>query len=431
MNPYIYGQDDPARNRASLPPHLQQPFPGPLHAAYPYPVQSAMPSFGLSYPLPAPYPAQLNPFMSQQYPPAQRPVPPSLLNDPAFSPDPRSNPHFFSMNDREEIYPASVSDSLSDYAPTVPDDESDVDHSHLPPRMRILNSPDAPPPPPPRHHARSQSVPYVPPAPAQQNLARSSSARVIPVAPPIAHSSTSGSHLRRPSPEQIRPVVPGPLPVYTSASVAAQPIWQPPPPYSDSETDTSSSSNPQTPSSTPPSSSTHLPKDAKKTPPPTTEKRASTQPFPVATSSSAHIPSQPRNTSSAAVKTSIVQSTATRPPIASRNDSAPELHAPPPPVDVPPRPSTVPIPAPPASATAPPARRRRNSKNPSIAAPPRDLDKIDELDESDPLGFAWHHDGPYEAIVKAASTLNPDPSGGTDQKRTQVRGNHSHSSLRG
>ena len=34
----------------------------------------------------------------------------------------------------------------------------------------------------------------------------------------------------------------------------------------------------------------------------------------------------------------------------------------------------------------------------------KDLDKIDELDETDPLGFAWHHESPYEAIKKAVDS---------------------------
>ena len=65
---------------------------------------------------------------------------------------------------------------------------------------------------------------------------------------------------------------------------------------------------------------------------------------------------------------------------------------------------TVPVPAPPQEdiSAPPPSRRRQVSKNPSLSTPPRDLDRIDELDESDPLGYAWHHGGPYEAIAKAS-----------------------------
>ncbi|KAI0756768.1 hypothetical protein C8Q80DRAFT_1264788 [Daedaleopsis nitida] len=345
--------------------------------------------------------------MPQQFSPVSRPVPRPLLNDPAFSPDPRSNPHFFSMNDREEIYPASLADSLSDYAPTVPDDESQVDHSHLPPRMRLINGPD-PSPPSSIHHGRSYSVPVIPVPPP-----------VIPVPPPISRTSTPGSHLRKGSPDDRRLNVPGSAPGYASASLAAQEMWQPPPPYSDSDTDSYSSSNPQTPSATPPSASSHLPKHgSKSTPPLPIDKRTSQPPsHPVATPSASQAASQPTNGTSA-TKTSTVQSTAPRYPITSRNASAPELHPLPDPVDVPPRPSTVPISAPPPQpAAAPPPRRRRNSKNPSIAAAPRDLDRIDELDESDPLGFAWHHHGPYEAIAKAST--HPDSASVSGQKRTQ------------
>lgn len=344
----------------------------------------------------------------QPYPPLDRPVPQSLLNDPAFSPDPRSNPLFFSMNDREEIYPASVADSLSDYAPTVADDESEVDHSQLPPRMRILG-----PEPPLRSHARSQSTPYASTTSLpQQNLSRSSSARVIPVPPPTSRPSTPGSHLRKRSPDEPRAIAAAPSPVYASASLAAQDMWQPPPPYSDSDTESSSSSNPQTPAVTPHSSSSHLPRDSRQsTAPPLPEKRSQShqQPEPIASSASRQ--AAEHSEKGGKVKRPEV---VLRPPINARNASAPELHQPPRAVDVPPRPSTVPIPA----EAAPPQPRRRSSKNPSIATAPRDLDRIDELDESDPLGFAWHHDGPYEAIAKATPALYPDAA---TQKRAQVR----------
>ncbi|KAL6310103.1 hypothetical protein BKA93DRAFT_821166 [Sparassis latifolia] len=41
------------------------------------------------------------------------------------------------------------------------------------------------------------------------------------------------------------------------------------------------------------------------------------------------------------------------------------------------------------------------SRRPSNAA--LDLDRVDELDETDPRGLAWHHDGPYEAIKRGLS----------------------------
>ena len=413
MNPYFYHDD--RQQRISLPPHLPpfQQFPVGF-APFPSFQQHPLSPLPLSYPLPGPlYSPHLHapPFMPphQQFPPLDRPVPQSLLNDPAFSPDPRSNPHFFSMNEREEIWPASVADSISDYSPTVADDESEVDHAHLPPRMRILG-----PEPPLRGHARSQSTPYASTTSLpQQNLSRSSSARVIPVPPPTSRPSTPGSHLRKRPLDEPRGGTAAPSPVYPSASLAAQEIWQPPPPYSDSDTDSSFSSNPQTPAVTPTSSSSHLPRESRKSSvPPLPEKRphSHSRPEPAASSASRQATSQPEK----AKKSEIVL----RPPNSTRNASAPELHPPPPAVDVPPRPSTVPIPAD-AAAVAPPQPRRRNSKNPSISTPPRDLDRIDELDESDPLGFAWHHDGPYEAIAKAAPALYPDAL--TTQKRTQVR----------
>ncbi|KAI0034009.1 hypothetical protein K488DRAFT_84448 [Vararia minispora EC-137] len=55
-------------------------------------------------------------------------------------------------------------------------------------------------------------------------------------------------------------------------------------------------------------------------------------------------------------------------------------------------------PPPPAPEPPPPPRRepvRRQSSRP----PPRDLDSIDELDESNPYGVGMHHKGPYEAIA--------------------------------
>ena len=434
MNSYFIPQDDPTRQHVAIPPHFQSfhrpdlvagfAYPGPHPPFQPYP---------LSYPLQATqYPAPFPPFMPQQFTPHARPLPPSLLSDPAFSPDPRSNLHFFSMNDREEIYPASLSDSLSDYAPTVADDESEVDHNYLPPRMRLLTNQDSNVVIPPIQHARSQSTPYVPATtPPPQNLGRSNSARVIPVPPPnpIPRSSTPGSYHRKSSREELPQHVPRSSPIHASASAAAQEYWQAPPPYSDSETD-SSSSNPHTPSNSPPASTyRHLPRDPKRSPdtaPPLPEKHSppNAQRSTLASSSSAHAVSQPRKDvpAPAPQQTSSVSSSVVRPPITPRNASAPELHPPPPPIDVPPRPSTVPIPAPPSETPSAPLRgRRKNSKNPSISTPPRDLDSIDELDESDPLGFAWHHDGPYEAIAKATGSGLIPGAGAPSQKPSKVR----------
>ncbi|KAK7694997.1 hypothetical protein QCA50_002185 [Cerrena zonata] len=111
-----------------------------------------------------------------------------------------------------------------------------------------------------------------------------------------------------------------------------------------------------------------------------------------------------------------------RPPLL-QNTSAPELCPPPaaPVTDVPPRPVTVPVqPLPgstihsnlptkepsdpkPSNTSRPlaPEMRKQRSRKTSIAAPPKDLDRIDELDETDPLGYAWHHDGRFEAALNA------------------------------
>lgn len=121
-----------------------------------------------------------------------------------------------------------------------------------------------------------------------------------------------------------------------------------------------------------------------------------------------------------------------RPPLSQGNASSPELHVPPQ-REVPVRATTAPIPAPApagaattstfgstpstapsaanASATAPPMARTR-SRKPSVATPPKDLDKIDELDESDPLGVAWHMPGPYDAIPKVAKIIQAEFSSG-------------------
>ncbi|KAJ6604465.1 hypothetical protein DFH09DRAFT_1269944 [Mycena vulgaris] len=90
---------------------------------------------------------------------------------------------------------------------------------------------------------------------------------------------------------------------------------------------------------------------------------------------------------------------ATPRPLIPRNDSAPELRRIEPP-GLPHRSATAPISA--ASATVP---RRANDRRPQAY----DLDRIDELDESNPLGVALHHEGPFQAIasvLKGPSPLN-------------------------
>ena len=107
--------------------------------------------------------------------------------------------------------------------------------------------------------------------------------------------------------------------------------------------------------------------------------------------------------------------TSARPPLVATT-SAPEVRPPPLPVVIPDRSATAPVPDASANLSQPSGNssqpsskfvaqaaeaRHARSRKPSVAAAPKDLDKIDELDESDPLGLAWHHGGPYEAIKKS------------------------------
>jgi hypothetical protein len=88
-------------------------------------------------------------------------------------------------------------------------------------------------------------------------------------------------------------------------------------------------------------------------------------------------------------------------PVSARRNTAPDLHVIERPV-LPSRPITTP---------GDPRKRvdgfngldqvsaRTISKNGLLR--PRELDRIDELDETDPLGVPWHHGGPYEAIHRS------------------------------
>ncbi|KAI0706153.1 hypothetical protein BC835DRAFT_1516541 [Cytidiella melzeri] len=68
-----------------------------------------------------------------------------------------------------------------------------------------------------------------------------------------------------------------------------------------------------------------------------------------------------------------------------------------------------------ASVQAPAEIKKSKSGKPAVSTPPKDLDKIDELDETDPLGFAWHHHGPYEAIIKATKGFGEQDTGAHQQ----------------
>ncbi|KAJ7786115.1 hypothetical protein B0H16DRAFT_1708327 [Mycena metata] len=97
-------------------------------------------------------------------------------------------------------------------------------------------------------------------------------------------------------------------------------------------------------------------------------------------------------------------------PMPFRNDSAPELrHVDPP--GLPHRPATAPI------LDAPPPAAKRQQTNDRLRAA-YDLDRIDELDESNPLGVAMHHEGPFQAI---ASVLKGPSALGNQSVHPQPR----------
>ncbi|KAK7064383.1 hypothetical protein R3P38DRAFT_2824182 [Favolaschia claudopus] len=91
-------------------------------------------------------------------------------------------------------------------------------------------------------------------------------------------------------------------------------------------------------------------------------------------------------------------------PTPPRNDSAPELHHIEPPI-LPHRSATTPVIG---SAPSASGSRRPSNDNRLLAY---DLDRIDELDESNPLGVALHHEGPFQVIasVLKAPHVNPSP----------------------
>jgi hypothetical protein len=120
-----------------------------------------------------------------------------------------------------------------------------------------------------------------------------------------------------------------------------------------------------------------------------------------------------------------------RPRPAIRGISAPELHNPAPPPIQPSRPLTAP------SHDADDRPRRRESTaggGTGLQAPTynarqrsRELDRIDELDETDPFGGAVHHKGPYEAInailggARAAAEVVGDQRYGTHKSSRSKR----------
>lgn len=70
----------------------------------------------------------------------------------------------------------------------------------------------------------------------------------------------------------------------------------------------------------------------------------------------------------------------------------------------------------PPGAAPEPIRIQKSRSRKNSASAPKDLDKIDELDETDPLGYAWHHESPYEAIRRAVDS-GLVPGDGADHNR--------------
>jgi hypothetical protein len=64
----------------------------------------------------------------------------------------------------------------------------------------------------------------------------------------------------------------------------------------------------------------------------------------------------------------------------------------------------------PSRVIATPEKPRSQAGANSLFLRVRELDRIDELDESDPLGLPWHHKGPYEAINNIAKLSVQDPA---------------------
>ncbi|PCH33907.1 hypothetical protein WOLCODRAFT_141864 [Wolfiporia cocos MD-104 SS10] len=356
-----------------------------------------------------------------------RPLPQALLHDPAFSNDPHSNPYFV-MTSHEHIHAA-----------------------HPPPRDG--SSSRQPPP----GISQGRADP-----PAQRPLARNT-----PYVPPPRGSSRDAGPMQRPFPPAISASsVHGPYAMWRPPALSTASSDDSD--YSDSE---HSSPVQHTRESTPPSSVDSSPRHStvssvpssssdrdKPTPPvPTLVVAAETPAETVPTrilapprssslpSSGSQTPAQPPVPAPApapnanAAPASDVPSVTPRPVPTGQNKSALELHVRPPPPQTLSRSATAPtraLPTPPQSQTqghtrsqsqpqaqAPEQSRgrsreqqpvhrtpRQRSRRPSVSAP-RDLDRIDELDESDPRGLAWHHGGPYEAIRSVSQPRRKEPPG--------------------
>ncbi|KAL4241625.1 hypothetical protein ABKN59_000791 [Abortiporus biennis] len=355
--------------------------------------------------------AQLTP--QRSYP---RTLPQDFLDDPAFSTDPRANP-YFTMTSAEQIFPVNSSALNFQHPSFTPDPHirqgSTREH---PVATQRFSLPSQSPRLPPRFAASGPPPPQpATPRPLVHNDAHKPFSQPLPPRFRNAAALNSSSQSLRSQTSFLQP------------SNSSHTVWTPSlTPSSLSSGSSSSSPAPYTPPNTNPSTPS---------PPVNTPSSSRTPPVPPV---SVVCPIAPathavRRKPPPPVDKMVSASTAAPPqytPVAERpvlitSISAPEVRPPPIPVNTPSRPATVPVPSispthgsahstdgaePIVSPSGPPPQRQRSRKS-SIVAPPKDLDKIDELDETDPLGFAWHTQGPYDAIKK--STENAD--GGSDE----------------
>ncbi|CAL1695144.1 unnamed protein product [Somion occarium] len=362
----------PANGRHS---YSHQPFPlnpSPRHFLYPPYAQSPPPPISLRS--------------------TARHPPPPMLDDPAFSSDPRANPHF-AMTIGEQIIPLNSPAANLQNASPLPQDTLYRHSLEGSTRAHDANSRNAPNPP----------APYQPFA---QKITSSTPPRLQPRVEPLYIPDDAFSS---PPAFQQPPVSMAKLKRHQAYLKRDPPPLPPYEPYvNDNSSNSSCSSSSHSSGSsvllTPTSSTASLPK-------PRSRLRV-VNPEEDDRSIAVTLPPEYYSKPADAIN-------GDRPPVLA-NTSAPELRPPPAPAtDVPPRPATVPVPPLPGSTlnanlttsadmnaaannhpVAPEMRRQRSRKT-SVAAPPKDLDRIDELDETDPLGYAWHHDGRYEAALQA------------------------------
>ena len=70
-------------------------------------------------------------------------------------------------------------------------------------------------------------------------------------------------------------------------------------------------------------------------------------------------------------------------------------------------------------------KHRKSTRNSSRV----ELDKVDQLDESDPFGFMRHHDGPYQTVNDALTKRTPLTNPTNDQRKPKSQVNFPHYSL--